>query len=314
MAFEEKGQAVTFEDKIRIAKTAYRILVDEVKFNPSDIIFDVNILTIATGMPEHNNYAIDFINAVKWIKTNLPHAKTSGGISNLSCSFRGNNTVREAMHSVFLYYAVADGLDMGIVNAGMLQVYDDIDPELIDLCERVIFNKDDKAVDLLIAFAENVKSDNKPEKRVQEWRNKELISRLSYALRKGITDFLDIDLEEARKEYKFSLDIIEGPLMDGMNLVGELFGEGKMFLPQVVKTARVMKKAVSILMPYVEAEKRVGTSTNNGKIVMATVKGDVHDIGKNIASVVLSCNNYEIIDLGVMVESSKIITKAKEFA
>ena len=312
MAFDEKGQAVTYEDKIRIAELAYNILVDEVKFNPADIIFDVNILTIATGMSEHNNYAIDFIKSVEWIKNNLPKAKTSGGISNLSFSFRGNNTVREAMHSVFLYYAVKAGLDMGIVNAGMLQVYDDIQPELKDLCERVIFNKDDKAADELIVFAENVQSDGKQEEKVQEWRNGDLEERLIYSLKRGVTEYLEPDLTEARGKYKFSLDIIEGPLMDGMNIVGELFGEGKMFLPQVVKTARVMKKAVAILMPYVEAEKQVGTSTNNGTIVMATVKGDVHDIGKNIASVVLSCNNYEIVDLGVMVETERIIAKAKE--
>lgn len=312
MAFDEAGQAVTFDDKIRIAKEAYHILVNEVKFNPADIIFDVNILTIATGMAEHNNYAVDFIRAVEWIKNNLPHAKTSGGISNLSFSFRGNNTVREAMHSVFLYFAVKSGLDMGIVNAGMLQVYDDIQPELKDLCERVIFNKDNKAADELISFAESVQTDGKQEEKIQEWRTADLKTRLIYALKKGISDFLEPDLEEARKKYNFSLEIIEGPLMDGMNLVGDLFGEGKMFLPQVVKTARVMKKAVAILMPYVEAEKKVGTSSNNGTLVMATVKGDVHDIGKNIASVVLSCNNYEIIDLGVMIESKHIISKAKE--
>jgi len=312
MAFDEKGQAATYEDKIRIAGLAYNILTQEVHFKPEDIIFDVNILTIATGMPEHNNYAVDYINAVKWIKSNLPLAKTSGGISNLSFSFRGNNVVREAMHSVFLYYAVKAGLDMGIVNAGMLQVYDEIQVELKELCERVIFNKDDKAADELITFAENVQSDGKQEQKVQEWRNNKLEERLIYSLKKGITDFLEPDLIEARGNYKFSLDIIEGPLMDGMNVVGELFGQGKMFLPQVVKTARVMKKAVAILMPYVEAEKQVGTSTTNGTIVMATVKGDVHDIGKNIASVVLSCNNYEIIDLGVMVETERIIAKAKE--
>ncbi len=313
MAFDEKGQAVSYDEKIKIAERAYRILVDEVKFNPADIIFDVNILTIATGMAEHNNYAVDFINAIEWIKNNLPYVKTSGGISNLSFSFRGNNIVREAMHSVFLYYAVKVGLDMGIVNAGMLQVYDDIEPKLKDLCERVIFNKDDKAADELITYAENVQVDGQvQEAKVQEWRNEDLEARLIYSLKKGITDFLQEDLDEARAKYGFSLDIIEGPLMDGMNIVGDLFGEGKMFLPQVVKTARVMKKAVAILMPYIEAEKQVGTSSNNGTIVMATVKGDVHDIGKNIASVVLSCNNYEIIDLGVMVESDKIIAKAKE--
>ena len=312
MAFDENGQATTFEDKIRIAERAYKILVDIVKFNPADIIFDVNILTIATGMEEHNNYAIDFLKAVKWIKANLPFAKTSGGISNLSFSFRGNNTVREAMHSVFLYNAVADGLDMGIVNAGMLQVYDEIDPKLREICDRVIFNKDDKAADELITFAENIKLDTTIEHKVQEWRTESLKHRLVYSIKKGVTDYLIEDIAEAQKEYTFALDIIEGPLMDGMNIVGELFGEGKMFLPQVVKSARVMKKAVNILMPFIEAEKQVGTNISNGKIVMATVKGDVHDIGKNIAAVVLSCNNYEIIDLGVMVDTSVIIAKAKE--
>jgi len=312
MAFDENGQAVTYEDKIRIAQQSYDILVNEVKFNPADIIFDVNILTIATGMPEHNNYAINFIKAVKWIKDNLPYAKTSGGISNLSFAFRGNNTVREAMHSVFLFHAIKAGLDMGIVNAGMLQVYDDIEPKLRDLCERVIFNKDENAADELIAYAENVTATGKTKEKILQWRNEELDDRLKYALKKGIVDYLEEDLAEARQKYEYALDIIEGPLMKGMTLVGELFGEGKMFLPQVVKTARVMKKAVNILMPYIEGEKQVGESSNNGKIVMATVKGDVHDIGKNIASVVLSCNNYEIIDLGVMVETDKIITKAKE--
>ena len=263
-------------------------------------------------MEEHNNYAIDFLKAVQWIKTNLPFAKTSGGISNLSFSFRGNNTVREAMHSVFLYNAVAEGLDMGIVNAGMLQVYDEIDLELRDICDRVIFNKDDKAADDLISFAENIKLDSTKEHKVQEWRTESLKHRLVYSIKKGVTDYLSEDIAEAQKEYPFALDIIEGPLMDGMNIVGELFGEGKMFLPQVVKSARVMKKAVNILMPFIEAEKQVGSNTSNGKIVMATVKGDVHDIGKNIASVVLSCNNYEIIDLGVMVDTKLIIAKAKE--
>lgn len=312
MAFDEKGQAVSLDDKIRIAERAYRILVDQVHFKPSDIIFDVNILTIATGMDEHNNYAVDFINAVKWIKNNLPFVKTSGGISNLSFSFRGNNTVREAMHSVFLFHAIKAGLDMGIVNAGMLQVYDEIDPELKALCERVILNKDVEASDELISFAENVNVDSSVEIKIQEWRNEALEPRLIYALKKGISDFLEPDLLEARAKYDYALDIIEGPLMDGMNIVGELFGDGKMFLPQVVKTARVMKKAVAILMPFVEAEKKVGTSSSNGKMVVATVKGDVHDIGKNIASVVLSCNNYVITDLGVMVPTEKILSKAKE--
>lgn len=312
MAFDEKGQAVSLDDKIRIAERAYRILVDQVHFKPSDIIFDVNILTIATGMDEHNNYAVDFINAVKWIKNNLPFVKTSGGISNLSFSFRGNNTVREAMHSVFLFHAIKAGLDMGIVNAGMLQVYDEIDPELKALCVRVILNKDVEASDELISFAENVNVDSSVEIKIQEWRNEALEPRLIYALKKGISDFLEPDLLEARAKYDYALDIIEGPLMDGMNIVGELFGDGKMFLPQVVKTARVMKKAVAILMPFVEAEKKVGTSSSNGKMVVATVKGDVHDIGKNIASVVLSCNNYEITDLGVMVPTEKILSKAKE--
>lgn len=311
MAFDEKGQAVSFEDKIRIAEKAYRILVDEVQFPAADIIFDVNILTIATGMSEHNNYAVDFIQAIEWIKNNLPHCKTSGGISNLSFSFRGNNLIREALHSVFLFHTIKVGLDMGIVNAGMLQVYDDIEPKLKDLCERVIWNKDAEAGDELISYAEENQSDGKKVEKEQKWREETLVPRLMYALKKGIPDYLETDLDEARSVYAYALDIIEGPLMDGMQHVGELFGEGKMFLPQVVKTARTMKKAVSILLPYVEAEKQVGSQSDNGTILIATVKGDVHDIGKNIASVVLSCNNYNMVDLGVMVESERILSEAK---
>ena len=293
MAFEEQGQAVTFEDKIRISERAYRILVDEIKFNPADIIFDVNILTIATGMSEHDNYAVDFIRAVKWIKENLPYVKTSGGISNLSFAFRGNNTVREAMHSVFLFHAITAGLDMGIVNAVMLQVYDDIEPNLRELATNVILNKEKDAADKLIDYAQQVKNEDASDvQKIAEWRNDSLEERLVYALRKGISDYLEDDLTEARGKYTQSLDIIEQPLMKGMNVVGKLFGEGKMFLPQVVKTARVMKKAVSILLPFIEIEKK-GDFAASANIVFATVKGDVHDIGKNITSVVLSCNNYK---------------------
>ncbi|MBN2667928.1 MAG: methionine synthase [Bacteroidales bacterium] len=311
MAFDEQGQAVDFQDKIKIVQRAFRLLTESVHFPAQDIIFDVNILTIATGMPEHNTYAIDFIEAVRWIKNNIPLVKTSGGISNLSFSFRGNDTVREAMHSVFLYHAIKAGLDMGIVNAGMLQPYDDIDSELKQLCEAVILNHSESASDDLIAYAEQLKTSTKNVVNIEAWRSKDYKERLIHGLTKGISDFLEEDLEEARKHFPFALDIIEGPLMDGMNLVGDWFGEGKMFLPQVVKSARVMKKAVSILMPYIETEKQSMQSTSNGTIVVATVKGDVHDIGKNIASVVLACNNYNIIDLGVMVETEKIIEAAK---
>ncbi len=309
MAFDEKGQAVSYEQKISIAKRAYDILVNRIHFPPEDIIFDVNVLTIGTGMEEHNRYAIDFIRAVKWIKKNLPYAKTSGGISNLSFAFRGNNMVREAMHSVFLFHAIKAGLDMGIVNAGMLQVYDEITKPLKTLVEDVVLNRRKNATEELIEYAQKNKDTESTKQKKEEWRTFPVEQRLVYGLKNGITDYLKPDLEEARHNFTYALDIIEGPLMEGMNVVGELFGEGKMFLPQVVKTARVMKQAVTILMPYIEAEKQSANSSA-GKIVLATVKGDVHDIGKNIAAVVLSCNNFEVIDLGVMVPTEKIIETA----
>ncbi len=311
MAFDENGQAATYEDKIKICKRAYDILTQKVKYPPEDIIFDPNILTIATGIEEHNNYAVDFINTVKWIKKNLPHAKVSGGVSNLSFSFRGNNVVREAMHSVFLYHVVKAGLDMGIVNAGMLQIYDEIPKDLLQLTEDVVLNRNENATEKLIEYAETVKNTDKKEKKTEDWRTKSVDKRLSYSLVKGITEFIDNDVEEARKNYPQALDVIEKPLMDGMNRVGKLFGEGKMFLPQVVKSARVMKKAVAILLPYIEAEKTEGTNSSAGKILLATVKGDVHDIGKNITGVILACNNFEVIDLGVMVPVEKILEVAE---
>ena len=311
MAFDEKGQAASYEDKIRICERAYKILVDEVGFNPEDIIFDPNILTIATGMEEHNNYAVDFIRATKWIKENLPGAKVSGGVSNISFSFRGNNVVREAMHSSFLYHAIEAGMDMGIVNAGMLEVYENIPQELLLKVEDVIFNKNPDATEQLIDYAEKFKgtSSKKTENNLQ-WRENSVEERLKYSLLKGITDHIEKDTEEARVQYGKPISVIEGPLMDGMQIVGDLFGEGKMFLPQVVKSARVMKKSVAYLEPFMEKEKK--HSDCAGKIVMATVKGDVHDIGKNIVGVVLACNNFEVIDLGVMVQCEKILSKAKE--
>ena len=308
MAFDENGQAASYDKKIEICRRAYDILTKEVGFPPEDIIFDPNILTVATGMEDHNNYAVDYINATRWIKQNLPYAKVSGGISNLSFSFRGNDTVREAMHSAFLYHAIGAGLDMGIVNAGMLQVYDEIPKDLLVLVEDVILNRRKDATDRLIAFAEKIKDKDEVIVKADAWRNENVQSRLKHALIKGIVEFIDKDVEEARKFYSRSLDIIEGPLMDGMNVVGDLFGSGKMFLPQVVKSARVMKKAVAILLPYIEAEQASGGKMkSNGKIVMATVKGDVHDIGKNIVGVVLACNNFEVVDLGVMVPADKIL-------
>lgn len=316
MAFDEDGQADTLQRKIDICKKAYDILVNEVHFPPQDIIFDPNIFAIATGIEEHNNYAVDFIDATRWIKQNLPFARVSGGVSNVSFSFRGNDVVREAIHSIFLYYAIQAGLDMGIVNAGQLVVYDEIEPELKKLCEHVILNKDNtnnEATDALIVFAETVKQTDKTEIKTQEWRNDNVHERLKYALVNGITDYIDDDTEEARQKYAKPLEVIEGPLMDGMNVVGDLFGSGKMFLPQVVKSARVMKKSVAYLLPYIEAEKSANNITSsNGKILLATVKGDVHDIGKNIVGVVLACNGYEIIDLGVMVPGNEILSKAKE--
>jgi 5-methyltetrahydrofolate--homocysteine methyltransferase len=318
MAFDEKGQAATYEEKIRICERAYRMLVDEVAFPPEDIIFDPNILTVATGMEEHNNYAVDFINATRWIKANLPHAKVSGGVSNISFSFRGNNKVREAMHSAFLYHAIAAGLDMGIVNAGMLEVYEEIDPELKVLVEDVLLNRRPDATERLVDFGESLKGVGTAvsEKKAEEWRNGTVEERLSHALVKGIDAYIEIDTEEARVKLGRPLLVIEGPLMDGMSVVGDLFGAGKMFLPQVVKSARVMKKAVAHLTPYMEAEKLAMVAAGHvvkaqGKIVLATVKGDVHDIGKNIVGVVLACNNYEVIDLGVMVSSEKILERAK---
>ncbi len=318
MAFDEQGQAATYEEKIRICERAYRLLVDDVGFPPEDIIFDPNILTVATGMEEHNNYAVDFINATRWIKANLPHAKVSGGVSNISFSFRGNNKVREAMHSAFLYHAIAAGMDMGIVNAGMLEVYEEIDPELKVLVEDVLLNRRPDATERLVEFGESLKNAGAvvSEKKAEEWRNGTVEERLSHALVKGIDTYIEIDAEEARVKLGRPLLVIEGPLMAGMSVVGDLFGAGKMFLPQVVKSARVMKKAVAHLTPFMEAEKVAMAAAGQevraqGKIVLATVKGDVHDIGKNIVGVVLACNNYEVIDLGVMVSSEKILERAK---
>jgi 5-methyltetrahydrofolate--homocysteine methyltransferase len=318
MAFDEKGQAATYDEKIRICERAYRILVDEVGFPPEDIIFDPNILTVATGMEEHNNYAVDFINATRWIKANLPHAKVSGGVSNISFSFRGNNKVREAMHSAFLYHAIAAGMDMGIVNAGMLEVYEEIEPELKVMVEDVLLNRRPDATERLVDYGETLKGAGSvaSEKKAEEWRSGTVEERLSHALVKGIDTYIEIDAEEARVKLGRPLLVIEGPLMDGMSVVGDLFGAGKMFLPQVVKSARVMKKAVAHLTPFMEAEKAAMVAAGEvvkaqGKILLATVKGDVHDIGKNIVGVVLACNNYEVIDLGVMVSSEKILERAK---
>ncbi|MCF6313639.1 MAG: methionine synthase [Verrucomicrobiales bacterium] len=318
MAFDDKGQAATYEDKIRICERAYRILVDEVGFNPQDIIFDPNILTVATGMEEHNNYAVDFIEATRWIKKNLPGAKVSGGVSNISFSFRGNNTVREAMHSAFLYHATRAGMDMGIVNAGMLEIYDDIPKDLLDKVEDVLLNRNPEATDVLLDYAEELKNTGGDKKKKGsaanlEWREGTVDERISHALVKGITDFIEADTEEARASLGKPLDVIEGPLMGGMKVVGRLFGDGKMFLPQVVKSARVMKKAVAYLTPFMEAEKAASGEVSKATVfVIATVKGDVHDIGKNIVGVVLSCNGYEVHDLGVMVDCETILRKAKE--
>lgn len=321
MAFDETGQADSLERRKEICQRSYNILVNEVGFPPQDIIFDPNILTVATGLEEHNNYAVDFIEATRWIKQNLPLAKVSGGVSNISFSFRGNNIVREAMHSAFLYHAIKAGMDMGIVNAGMLEVYQEIDKELLELVEDVLLNRRDDATERLVEFADNIKGKGKEVVRDEEWRKAPVAERLSHALVKGIVEYLDDDVEEARQAYSKPLEVIEGPLMDGMNVVGDLFGAGKMFLPQVVKSARVMKKAVAYLLPFIELEKQrvidagedsSGSRANAGKILMATVKGDVHDIGKNIVGVVLACNNFEIIDLGVMVPAQRIIEEAKK--
>jgi len=313
MAFDEKGQASTYEQRIEICKRAYNLLTEKVNFPPEDIIFDPNVLTIGTGMEEHNNYAVDFIQTVKWIKENLPYAKVSGGISNLSFSFRGNNVVREAIHSSFLYHAIREGLDMGIVNPAMLQVYDEIPKDLLEYVEDLVLNRRPDATERLLTFASTIKQEEDADVAVIAWREETVEERLKHSLIKGITEFIESDTLEAHKKYGAGLKVIEGPLMDGMNVVGDLFGDGKMFLPQVVKSARVMKKSVAVLLPYIEAEKAAeGGSHAAGKILLATVKGDVHDIGKNIVSVVLGCNNYEIIDLGVMVSAEKILDTAEK--
>ncbi|HYK23713.1 MAG TPA: methionine synthase [Candidatus Acidoferrum sp.] len=311
MAFDEQGQADNSQRKIEICARAYDLLTKQAGFPASDIIFDPNILTVATGLEEHRNYAVDFIKATQWIKKNLPGARVSGGVSNISFSFRGNNTVREAMHSAFLYHAIRAGLDMGIINAGQLAVYEEIEPQLRERVEDVLLNRRDDATERLVEFAENVKAKGKSPIADKAWRKEPVEERLKHALVKGIVDYIDIDTEEARQTCKRPLDVIEGPLMAGMSVVGDLFGAGKMFLPQVVKSARVMKKAVAYLMPFMEAEKSAGAKPQ-GRIVMATVKGDVHDIGKNIVGVVLQCNNYDVVDLGVMVPAAKILETARE--
>lgn len=316
MAFDEKGQADTFERKIEICQRAYKLLVEKVHFPPEDIIFDANIFAIATGIEEHNNYAVDFINAIAWIKENLPYAKTSGGVSNVSFSFRGNEPVREAIHTVFLYHAVKAGLTMGIVNAGQLGVYDELDPILREKVEDVVLNRHPGAGEALVEIAQSVKGSAKEKTEDLAWRNKPVTERLAHALVKGITEYVVEDTEECRAQMveqgQPPLAVIEGPLMDGMNIVGDLFGAGKMFLPQVVKSARVMKQSVAHLIPFIEAEKARTGAVSKGRVVMATVKGDVHDIGKNIVGVVLGCNGYDIIDLGVMVPAQKILDTARE--
>jgi len=311
MAFDERGQGDNFQRKIDICSRAYEVLTKHADFPANDIIFDPNILTIATGLEEHRNYAVDFIEATHWIKTNLPGARVSGGVSNISFSFRGNNTVREAMHAAFLFHAIRAGLDMGIVNAGQLAVYEEIEPELRERVEDVLLNQRDDATERLVNFAERVKAKDKTPVSDEAWRKEPVEERLKHALVKGIVDYIDTDTEQARQKCKRPLDVIEGPLMAGMSVVGDLFGSGKMFLPQVVKSARVMKKAVAYLMPFMEAEKSAGAKPQ-GRIVMATVKGDVHDIGKNIVAVVLQCNNYDVVDLGVMVPAAKILETARE--
>lgn len=316
MAFDEKGQADTYDRRIEICKRSYDVLVEKVGFAPEDIVFDPNIFPVATGIAEHDNYCVDFFAATKWIKENLPGAKVSGGVSNMSFSFRGNDVVREAMHSVFLYHAIKDGMDMGIVNAGMLTIYDDIPKDLLERVEDVVLNRREDAAERLVEFAETVKGQSAEEKESDKlkWREGTLQERITHALVKGITEYIEEDTEEARQQAAKPIEVIEGPLMVGMNVVGDLFGAGKMFLPQVVKSARVMKKAVAYLLPYIEEEKRLSgnVSQNNGVIIMATVKGDVHDIGKNIVGVVLSCNNYEVIDMGVMVPPEDILEAAEK--
>ncbi len=312
MAFDENGQADSYERRVEICERSYRLLVDKVKFNPNDIIFDPNIFPVATGMEEHRNNAVDFFRATKWIRTNLPGAHVSGGVSNVSFSFRGNNIVREAMHSAFLYHAIKEGMDMGIVNPTMLEVYDDINKDLLERVEDVLLNRREDATERLLEYADTVKGSAKKKEEDLSWRNQSVQERLKYALVKGIIDFIDQDTEECRQLYDHPLSLIEGPLMDGMNVVGDLFGAGKMFLPQVVKSARVMKKSVAYLLPFIEAAKEAGASNKQGKILLATVKGDVHDIGKNIVGVVLACNNFEIIDIGVMVPCEKILDIAEK--
>ena len=312
MAFDEDGQADNYERRIEICERSYKVLTEKVGFPPEDIIFDPNIFPVATGMEEHRLNALDFFRATKWIRENLPYAKVSGGVSNVSFSFRGNNTVREAMHASFLYHAIQNGMSMGIVNPTMLEVYEEVDKELMTYIEDVLLDRRDDATERLLEFAQTVEGTVKDEAKVLEWRNDPVAKRLQHALIKGITEFIDEDVEEARQQFARPLEVIEGPLMDGMNVVGDLFGEGKMFLPQVVKSARVMKKAVAYLLPYLEAEKAEGGSSSAGKVLLATVKGDVHDIGKNIVGVVLACNNFEIIDLGVMVPPEKILQAAQE--
>lgn len=309
MAFDEEGQADSYERRIEICKRSYDVLVEIVKFPKEDIIFDPNIFPVATGMEEHNNNALDFFRATKWIRENLPGAHISGGVSNVSFSFRGNDKVREAMHAAFLYHAIKNGMDMGIVNPTMLEVYDEVDKDLMIYIEDVLLNRREDATERLLEYAETVRGDGKKKEVDLTWRNQPVNNRLSHALVKGIVDFIDEDVEECRHQFTRPIEVIEGPLMDGMNIVGDLFGSGKMFLPQVVKSARVMKKAVAYLLPFIEEEKG-GVSSSAGKVLMATVKGDVHDIGKNIVGVVLGCNNYEIIDLGVMVPTEKIIQEA----
>ncbi|PID59993.1 MAG: methionine synthase [Ignavibacteriae bacterium] len=312
MAFDEKGQADSYKRKIEICERAYKILTEELNFPAEDIIFDPNIFAVATGIEEHNNYALDFFRATKWIKKNMPYAKVSGGVSNVSFSFRGNNRVREAMHSAFLFHAINNGMDMGIVNAGQLEIYEEIPKELLEKVEDVLLNRKPDATENLIEFAQTIQQKDKKKIATEEWRNENLQKRLIHSLVKGIDNYVIEDVTEALKEYKKPLEIIEGPLMDGMNKVGELFGSGKMFLPQVVKSARVMKKAVAIITPEIEASQKQGEVKKAGRILLATVKGDVHDIGKNIVGVVLGCNNYDIIDLGVMVPSEKILSAARD--
>lgn len=318
MAFDEKGQADTMQRKVEISERAYKLLLSKLSFSPQDIIFDPNVFAVATGLEEHNNYGVDFIEATRLIKQKMPLTKVSGGVSNLSFSFRGNDHVRESMHAVFLYHAIKAGMDMGIVNAGQLVVYDEIEPTLRNLCEEVILNRNNdnnEATEKLIAFAETVKAKGKIEVKDEAWRNNSVEERLKHALINGITDYIDTDTEEARLKYPRPLEVIEGPLMAGMNVVGDLFGAGKMFLPQVVKSARVMKKSVAWLTPFIEEEKKnnpTATASNIPKVLLATVKGDVHDIGKNIVGVVLGCNGYDIIDMGVMVPADKILDTAQK--